>query len=147
MAYTKEFPVRFDDVDFARVVYFPKLLGYCHAAFEDFFFAEMGISFAEILQKRNVGFPPVHVEADFGAPLRFGDLCRIVLETLRLGNGSITCRYQLFRLGDPKRCAQVEITHAVISTDAFSPAPLPDDLRGAFAKHLVARAAARPDDS
>src|SRR3954453_22256147 len=109
MAFTKKIPVRFEDVDFARVVFFPRLFAYCHQAFEDFFGAAVGISYAQMLQKRKVGYPSVHAEADFKHPLRFGDTARIVMETIKLSSKSITSRYRIY-LGDSKTlCAEVEI--------------------------------------
>ena len=37
------FPVRFDDVDAAGLVYYPRLLDYCHVGLEDFFTAVLRI--------------------------------------------------------------------------------------------------------
>ena len=80
MAFTKKIPVRFDHVDFARVVYFPNLFGYCHQVLEDFLDAAVGIPYAQMLQQRKIGFPSVHAEANFKHPLRFGDVARISME-------------------------------------------------------------------
>ena len=37
MAHTHRLTVRFDEVDYARVVYFPRILEYCHRVFEAFY--------------------------------------------------------------------------------------------------------------
>lgn len=137
MAYTQRIDVRFPDVDFARVVYFPRLFDYCHRAFEDFFGAEVGLPYARMLNERRVGFPVRHAEADFRAPLKFGDVCRVVMEVLHLGDKAITCRYRLM-LGETDRlCAEVRITQVTIHMDTFAGQPMPDDVRQAFARHLV----------
>jgi 4-hydroxybenzoyl-CoA thioesterase len=137
MAYTQRIQVRFDDVDYAQVVYFPRFFAYCHWVFEDFFTKEAGVPYAEMLQKRRVGFPTVHSEADFKLPLRFGDLCRIVMETTRLGEGSITNRYRLHNGDSPRVSAVIQLVTASVSMDTFKPVPMPEDIRVAFLNHLV----------
>jgi YbgC/YbaW family acyl-CoA thioester hydrolase len=138
MAYVQRLTVRFDEVDYAQVVYFPRLFGYCHRVFEEFFGREAGVSYAELVTQRRVGFPTVHAQADFRAPLRFGDICRVVMEPLKLSKRSITNRYRLF-LGETDRlCADLEIVHAAINLDQFAPVDLPEDIRVALQRHLVA---------
>ncbi len=136
MAYTQRINVRFDDVDFARVVYFPRLFGYCHEVFEDFFASEVGISYPDMLQKRKVGFPTVHARADFKSPLRFGDVARVVMDTAKLSQRSITNRYRLFLNETQKLCAEVEIVTVSIDMDGFKATDIPEDVRAAFSRHL-----------
>lgn len=133
MAHTQTLLVRFEDVDYARVVFFPKLFEYCHRVFEDFFPAQLGVSFAQMIVQRKVGFPLVSSRADFRIPFRFGDECRIAMEVLRIGEASVTCRYRLFR-GDAL-AAEIETVVACVDVDAFRVRPLPDDVRRAFEAH------------
>ncbi len=138
MAFAKRIKVRFDDVDFARVVYFPRLFGYCHQTFEDFFAEELGVPYAVMLQERKVGYPAVHAEADFQRPLRFGDVCRVELQTVKVGDSALTNRYRLF-LGETRTlCAQVEIVTVAIDMADFTAKKVPDDVRKAFLKHRAA---------
>ena len=137
MAYVQRIKVRFDDVDFAGIVFYPRLFSYCHRVFEDFFGNEGGISYSDLLQKRRIGFPVVSAKADFKSPLRFGDICRIAMDAVRLGRRSLTCRYRLY-LGETDRlCAEIEVTSATIDMDKFTPVDFPDDLRALLGKHLV----------
>lgn len=138
MAHTQLFPVRFDDVDYARVVFFPKLFAYAHRVFEDFFQIELGESYATVLERRKIGFPSVHAEADFIAPLRFGDTCRAVLEVERVSKGSIACRYELLREAPRTLAATIRIVVATIDLDTFAPIAVPDDLRALFLRHIRA---------
>lgn len=135
MAYVQRVKVRFNDVDFARIVYYPRLFGYCHSVFEDFFAAEAGMTYAEVLQKRRIGFPVVSAKADFKSPLRFGDVCRISMEIIHLGQRSLASRYRLY-LGETDRlCAEIEVTAAVVKLDELTPIELPDDFRALLEKH------------
>jgi YbgC/YbaW family acyl-CoA thioester hydrolase len=137
MAYEQRLTVRFEDVDFAQLVYYPRLFGYCHNVFEDFFGNEVGLSYADMLQKRRVGYPTVHAESDFKAPLRFGDGVKVALETLKLGKRSITNRYRLFHEAQGVLCAEFQVVTAAISMDTYTSVDIPDDVRQAFARHQV----------
>jgi 4-hydroxybenzoyl-CoA thioesterase len=137
MAWEHRLTVRFEDVDFAQLVFFPKLFAYCHNAFEDFFRAEVGVSYSDMLQKRRVGYPTVHAEADFKAPLRFGDVVKVVVETKKLGTRSITCRYRLYDEAKGTLCAEFEIVTAAISMDTYQSVDVPEDVRRAFGRHMI----------
>ena len=137
MAFTHKLNVRFDDVDYAQIVYFPRLFGYCHWVFEDFFEKEVGIPYAKILGKKRVGFPTVHAEADFRAPLRFGDTCRVVMDTVKLGRRSLTNRYRLYLGETQKLCAEIELVTVPVHMDKFKPVDIPEDVRVAFLNHLT----------
>lgn len=137
MAYLQSIPVRFEHVDYARIVFYPRLFEYCHWTFEDFFARELGVPYAKMLGERKVGFPTVHAEADFKAPLRFGDVCEAELSTLRLSAKSITCQYQLRRDGGSVLCATLQVVTVAVDMDSFKPLAIPDDVRQAFERHLV----------
>jgi 4-hydroxybenzoyl-CoA thioesterase len=137
MAYEQRFTVRFDEVDYAQIVYFPRYFGYCHWVFEDFFAREVGVSYSDMLQKQRVGYPTVHAEADFKAPLRFGDPVKVVMDTVKLGNRSITCRFRLYHEGRRQLCAQIELVTAAISMDTITSVDIPEEVRVAFLNHLV----------
>lgn len=137
MAFVHRFVVRFEDVDFARVVFFPNLFRYCHNTFEEFFAKEVGVPYARMLQERKVGYPAVHAEADFKRPLKFGAEIRSELDVLRVGKSSIECRYRLFEGESAELLAELKVVTAAIAMDTFQSAPLPDDVRKAFEKHAA----------
>jgi YbgC/YbaW family acyl-CoA thioester hydrolase len=128
--FTRDIVVRFPEVDFARVVYYPRFFDYCHQVFEDFFALELGVPYAQMLQQRKVGYPSVHAQADFTAPLRFGDQARIEMTTVKVGQSSITMRYRVLK--DGALCAELEVVSASIDMDTFKGVPVPDDVRKAF---------------
>ena len=138
MAFERPLLVRFQDVDYARVVYYPNFFDYTHRVFEDFFEAEVGCSYAKMLSDRKVGYPSVHAEADFTAPFRFGERGRVVMDVLRLSKRSVTCRYRFFHEGSADAHATVTVVNAPIAMDTFTGADLPDDVRAAFERHLAA---------
>jgi 4-hydroxybenzoyl-CoA thioesterase len=130
MKHTVMQTVRFGDVDGAGIVYYPRFFNYFHIAFEDFWNQNGERPYDQILSKDRVGFPTVHVETDFGIPLRHGDLIEVELTAKKLGKSSFTCAYRVLRAG--KLCARAEITTATVDLDRMEAIPIPDRFRAAL---------------
>jgi 4-hydroxybenzoyl-CoA thioesterase len=134
MAFDSRQPVRFADIDRAGIVYYPRFFDFWHRAFEDFFAAEVKVPYHEMIDRRRVGFPVVHVESDFRVPLNHGDLVTVQVTVARIGTTSVTMRFRTFR-PTGELAAEGVITHVCVDMDRFQPRPLPDDVRGAFERH------------
>ncbi len=133
MAYRTSIQVRFGDVDHAGIVYYPRYFIYFHEAFEDFF-NENGHPYNEVLDIKKIGFPTVHIETDYKAPLRYGDSLDIELTVTRIGNKSATFRYVGFRHRDGVEACIAQITVACVQMGTFTPLPWPEFLRELFAR-------------
>jgi 4-hydroxybenzoyl-CoA thioesterase len=134
-----ERPVRFAEVDAARIVYFARFLDFCHDALEALF-APIPGGYAHLTMVRGVGFPSVRVEVDYRAPLRYGDVALIDVEVERLGNRSVALRYELTRAGDGVPSATVRQVVVVSRLDALASVDMPDDVRALLTRHLRAPA-------
>lgn len=136
MSFRFERAVRFDDVDAAGLVYFPRFLGYCHEAMEALFSRVPG-GYVDLIGARRVGFPAVHVTTDFTAPLRYGDTARIETRVVALGRTSCRFRYELDRARDGVRAATVE--HVCVCTDleALRSREMPEDVRALLTAHMA----------
>jgi len=132
-----ERPVRFEDVDAARIVFFPKFLAYCHEAMEAML-ASLDGGYAGLVVGRQIGMPAVRVEADFEAPLRFGDVVRIHVIVEQLGRTSCALRYELFNAKTSELSARIR--HIVVLSDlrVLKKLPIPDDVRAELVKHVPA---------
>ena len=137
MAYTSVQKIRFDDVDGAGIVYYPRFLHLCHAAFEDFFDAAAPFSYPELIAKKRLGFPTVHIEADFKAPLVYGDTALVTLAVKRVGTSSVTSRYEIRRKRDAALAFTADITTVLIALDTQKAQPLTDELRAVFTSYLA----------
>lgn len=137
MAFTARHPVRFADIDWARVVYFARFFDLAHRTFEDFFNEHAKLPYGEVLTARGLGFPIVHSEADFFAPLRLGDTARVVLEVTALSKRSVTSRFTVYRSESDERCAVLVLKQAAIDTATFKGAEFPDDVHALLAAQLV----------
>ena len=85
MSHTFVKRVRFGEVDQAQIVYYPRIFHFCHLAMEDFFENEMGLPYGTIVLERRIGFPAVHLEADFTAPMPFAADLAIEMSFLKAG--------------------------------------------------------------
>jgi 4-hydroxybenzoyl-CoA thioesterase len=130
-------PIRFCEIDAARLVFFARFFDYCHEALEALF-AEFPGGYPRMVQERDLGIPTVRLQADFRAPLRYGDVARFELHVLRIGTTSVTVKYEVKRDADDLLVAT--ITHVIVlaSFSSLRPRSIPDDLRALFAQHLVA---------
>ena len=129
-------PVRWSDVDAAGIVYFPRFLDYCHDAIEALFGALPG-GYPALTMQRRIGVPTVHLEADFRAPLRYGDTCLVCLEVGHLGEKSIRFRHTLLREGDRTTCAVIQHVVATTDLDRLRAVPVPDDARTLLEQHGI----------
>ncbi len=141
MAFVARHPVRFADIDWARVVYFARFFDLAHRTFEDFFNVHAQLPYGEVLTARRLGFPIVHSEADFFAPLRLGDTARVVMEVVALSRRSVTSRFTVYRSESEERCAVLVLKQAAIDTASFKGVEFPDDVHALFAAQLVSEAA------
>lgn len=137
MAFTARHPVRFADIDWARVVYFARYFDLAHRTFEDFFNEHAKLPYGEVLTARSLGFPIVHSDADFFAPLRLGDTARVVMEIAALSRRSVTSRFTVYRSESDERCAVIVLKQAAIDTATFKGTEFPADVHALFAAHLV----------
>jgi 4-hydroxybenzoyl-CoA thioesterase len=127
-------PIRFDDVDAAQIVFFPRYLDYCHEAL-DALINTMEGGRPRLFNERRVGFPAVHVEMDCLSPLRYGDVLDIRVTVPKIGATSITLRYDLVRESDQQLCTTVLHVCVVSDVRTFTKIPIPDDVRALFASH------------
>jgi 4-hydroxybenzoyl-CoA thioesterase len=127
MPYVFERAVRFDEVDAALMLYYPRFLGYCHEAMEAMF-AELEGGYPRLIKERRLGLPAVHLEVDFKSPLRYGDVVRIELTVLKTGTTSVTVRYALAQKDSGRPVAVVEHVCVATDLDAMKAVPIPADM-------------------
>lgn len=132
-------PVRFSDIDAARIVFFARYLEFCHDALEALF-AGLDGGYPGLTMHRHIGVPSVHVEVDYKAPLRYGDVAQIQVTVAKMGTKSIIFRYEFVRKADGVHCASV--LQVVVTSDliALEGVPIPEDVRALLLPHVVARA-------
>ncbi len=129
-------PVRFEEVDAAQIVFFPRFLSYCHEAMEALFDGVDG-GYVHLIRDRKIGVPAVHIECDFKHPLRYGDVARIETTVAKLGRTSVSFRYAIMRASDGTPVATITHVCAVSDLVLLKAIPIPDDVRAALEAHLA----------
>jgi 4-hydroxybenzoyl-CoA thioesterase len=129
-----ERPVRFDEVDPAGIVFFARYANFAHEAIENFF-SDLEGGYPGLIQKRRIGLPIVHLEADFRSPLRYGDRLRVETSCSRLGATSATLAHDMKNADTLELCAVVEHVVVTVDLDAFRPTPMPPDVRAKLESH------------
>ncbi len=139
MAFRIRQPVRHPDVDRAGIVYYPRFYDFFHRALEDFFLEEVKISYWDLAEDLHVALPVVHIETDFVRPLAHGDVLTVEIETLSIGVHSVTLGYKVFRPGEPAPAASSKVVLCTIGLPGWTKTAIPEPVRRAFERHLVAR--------
>jgi YbgC/YbaW family acyl-CoA thioester hydrolase len=93
--------VEFSDTDMAGIVHHAVYFRYMEAA-EHAFFRSLGLTVAPPKTPASVGWPRVHTEADFSAPLRFEDEVEIQLLVAEKKSKALTYAFRLRKLNAPK---------------------------------------------
>jgi 4-hydroxybenzoyl-CoA thioesterase len=138
MSFRKPIKVCFGDIDNAGIVYYPRFMHYFHLAMEEFFPIELGIDYAEVLHKRNVSLPTVHLESDFRRKLRYGDQINMEVRVIHIGRSSITWGYKGYRLAGEEEVVVVEGQNVTVCvrTDTFEKIDVPEWLRKGLADYM-----------
>ncbi len=134
MAYEINLPVRFDDVDAAGVVYYPRILDMCHQAFEALF-ADRGSSpYHELFLDRGIGFPTRSLEAEFLSPIQYRGEITLKVTTSDLSARSVRFHFEgrqgnrvCFRAAVGKVCCKPQVD------GQFEVIEIPEDVRGLLA--------------
>ena len=148
--YFTEFPVRFNDIDAAGIVYFPRLLHFCHCALEDFVTERSPRSYRAFVTDDGLGFPVTRVEGRFFQRVHYQDRLQVRVTCEEIRTHAFRMRYDLAvvpgeRGGVPKPSSSVVLVHAVTRLADFALHAIPNDLRAALESVLeVSAAAAAP---
>ena len=119
--------VRFQHVDAAGIVFYPRYFEMANAAVEDYFGEVVGVSFAEMHLERRVGVPTRKIEAHFTAPSRLGDQLELDLTIERVGDTSAAVRTEASCDGQPRfRIAAVLVC---VNMETGRPLAWPADMR------------------
>ena len=142
--YFAEFPIRFNDIDAAGIVYFPRLLHFCHCALEDFVTARSPRSYRQYVQD-GIAFPVTQVQGKFFQRVHYRDRLRVNVLCEEIRAHAFRIRYELSVVpnegkGEPKAASVIVLVHAVTLLTNFALQPVPGDLRATLETVLESRA-------
>lgn len=138
--FRKRFFVRLDDVDYVRVLYFPRQIHFFMIALEDFFREAVGITWNEMLDQDRLVMPTVNVQVSYHHPLKFGDEGEITIRVLHLGSKSLRFEYAVTDLKTGRQTCIAQHTMAFVEGENWRTVPIPDKYRDVLRPYLVSEA-------
>jgi len=136
MPFETRIKVRFSDVDRAGIAYYPRVIHWLHVAFEEFWEGFVGVPYAAVLERENLGFPAVGLEVEFVKPTRFGELLTVRVEVDRIGRASSRFRYTVLGPAGDER-VRARVTIVCVALDTLKSVPLPEKYRARFTAALA----------
>lgn len=133
-------PLRFAECDPAGIAFYPRLVERVNNVVEDWFAAEIGMSFADMHREgaERVGVPCRSLALEFLNPGRLGEPLTLALTVAALGRSSIALAIAA-RLADgrPMFTARPTLVWCAWGQDGPRPAPIPAVLRARMAAFLA----------
>lgn len=127
-SYESQILVRFADCDPAQMVFYPRYLTMFNDLVEDWFRDELKLPFSYYHFEQQHGLPTVHLEVDFVAPSRLGDVLSATLTVNKVGRSSIGLDIAL-RGQDGGDRVRGKVVLVVTDLRSSRAVPIPDDLR------------------
>jgi YbgC/YbaW family acyl-CoA thioester hydrolase len=122
--------VEFSETDMAGIVHYSNFFKYMETA-EHAFYRSLGYSVVMKDVDPPIGWPRVHAECDFFAPLRFEDLVEVHMLVKEKKNKAITYVFRFYKINDLREEVARGILTAVCVThtaEGMKAVPIPADL-------------------
>ena len=121
---------RFQDIDAAGIVFYARILVWCHDAW--FAFLEhQGVDMPAVLASAPVISPMAHAEADYFRPVRFGDRVAVELVAAHLDGAELALGFRLRRAsgeGAGEIIAVAQQAHLFVDRARFARTDAPAEL-------------------
>lgn len=127
--FIEEYYIKFEDIDAAGWLFYPRFFGFCHNAFEKWFNSCSSIGYAEIISKKNIGFPIVQVFANYYAPLQHGDFIQVSFVISKINTSSFVSEFSIFKKKDQTLSFNAKITNVCINFISKKSIKIPQDIR------------------
>ncbi len=115
-------------LDNANIAYYPRIYDLAHRFFEESWEKMCGISYPEMINGKRIGFPIVHIETEFIAPLRYGDDVTATIWISKVGTKSCTWQYRFHNQNEELLWKSEQVT-VCVDMDSLQSLVIPDYLR------------------
>lgn len=130
--------VRWGEGDPACIVYTVRFLDFVMEAIEEWFREVLGVDWYELNLDLGMGSPVVHLELDFSAPVKPGDVLEIPVLVQRLGGSSITFELRARLAGDAAERFRALMVHSLVDNERMKAIPYPPDFRARIERYMQA---------
>ena len=129
--------VRWSDCDPLGIIYYGTYIRLFEVA-ENEMFRAAGLPYQVLRVERQVQLPRKAFHVEFHSPAEMDELMEIRVGVSRLGETSITMRFEAFRAGDHRHRASATLTVVSVATESITKRPLPQFVEDALSPFLVA---------
>ncbi len=137
-AFIKKEKVRFQHVDYAGIVFYPRFLEMLNNIVEDFYEEALDLPFRNI--HKTGGIPTVDLKIQFKKAARLGDELTKYLWIKSLGRSSMLCGFK-FEHEDGSTCLEGEVTLVKVSFEEgrneIKSSPFTDEMRTKLEQYKV----------
>ncbi len=128
--------VGFDDVDYARVLYFARVPHIYCLALDVFFRDTLDLPWPQMFKKHNVAMPTVDLQVTYRRPLRYDEEFDVVIRVLEVGNRKAVFGYEMRRASDGKIANEARHTVVFANYESWESITVPQQYRIALERHL-----------
>ena len=108
--------IRFHHCDPAGIVFYPQYFVLFNELVEDWFNEGLGVDFARYHTEGRHGIPMAHIECDFLAPSKVGEVLRFCLSVKKIGGSSLTLAVEAKAGDDTRVRATLVVVQAALDT-------------------------------
>lgn len=126
MRYLRHIAIEFNHCDPAGIVFYPRYFEMINSVIENFFREVLHYPFRRITLEERAGVPTVHIETDFRAPSRLGEVVDFGLEIEKIGGASVIFAIRAAVADEVRLDAKMTL---VWMTPKGRSAPWPEEIR------------------
>jgi YbgC/YbaW family acyl-CoA thioester hydrolase len=121
--------VRLQDIDAAGTIFYSRVYDFFADAFGELL-TGAGLDMPGLLRDKTLAIPFVHSEADYLAPLLFGDIARVEIVAAKIGSSSLTLGHRIVKLASEKRTVATvgKTVHVFVDGKTFQSRPVPPEI-------------------
>ena len=138
-AFIKKEKVRFQHMDYAGIVFYPRFLEMLNNLVEDFYEEALDMPFKNI--HKTGGIPTVDLKVQFKKAARLGDELMKYLWIKKLGSSSMNCGFR-FEHADGSTCLEGEVSLVRVDfiegRNEIKSSPFPDEMRAKLEQYVIA---------
>ena len=131
--------VRGSDCDPLGIIYYGTSVRFCEAA-EPEMFRQAGLPYEVMRVQKQVQLPRKAFAVEFHSPAEMDELLEIRVGVSRIGDSSITMRFEAYRARDLVHRASATLTVVCVDKATITKRALPDFVKDALRPFLVAEA-------
>ena len=130
-----DIPVRFEHVDAAGIVFYPRYFEMVNRVIEEWFGTSLRCNFSRLHFERRLGIPTAHLDVSFIKPSRLDDILSFGLHLTEIRNSTFVAEHNVTHDGEER--LHVVQSLVFVSLDNLRPVPVPDDFRGMMLEYLI----------